>query len=185
MFCTKCKHYLDISRVPTADKSSSDIIITDVSKMFDYVNSDDTEQHYIITFNVDVLKKHPKYTKANATNKKNILDFYEKFKKEDISMYKKVYFVCNKCGYQITIHPGTVLFSQDIERNNLLLTNEDYSLMLNDPTLPRTKDYICVNTNCISHDKKKFKDKEAVLIRDPKTYRLTYVCNICHTNWTL
>lgn len=187
MFCPKCKNYLDISRnTPIViDKSTNDIIITDVSKIYDFANLEQTEQNYVITFSEDTLKKHPKFTKLSAINKKNILTFYEKYKKEDSNMYKKVYFSCNRCGYQSVIQPGTVIYSQDLERNNMLLTDEDYTLMTNDPTLPRTKDYICVNPKCISHDKKKYKDKEALLVRDPKTYRLTYVCSICHTNWTI
>jgi hypothetical protein len=196
MFCPKCKNYLDISRnAPiVVDKSTNSIIISEVSKIFDFVNTDTTEtiepieitdQKYIVTFSEDMLKKYPKFVKTNAANKKKILAFYDKYKKEDINMYKKVYFICNRCGYQTIIQPQTILYSQDLDRNSLILTDDDYTLMTNDPTLPRTKDYVCINPKCITHDKKKYKEKEAILVRDSKTYRLTYVCCICHTNWTI
>ena len=44
MFCPKCKNYLDISRnAPiVVDKSTNSIIISEVSKIFDFVNTDTT-----------------------------------------------------------------------------------------------------------------------------------------------
>ena len=53
---------------------------------------------------------------------------------------------------------------------------EDLSIIntrLNDFTLPRTKDFICPNKNCISH--KNNLDKEAVFYRPYKnSYKIKY-----------
>jgi len=49
--------------------------------------------------------------------------------------------------------------------------------------LPRTKDFTCKNSNCITHKDSKL--KEAVFLKIPKSYNLTYVCTTCHYSWNL
>ena len=67
------------------------------------------------------------------------------------------------------------------DKINTIRTLEDNKLISMDPTLPRTKDYSCKNVNCVTH--KNIKDKEAVFLRIPKTYNLSYICTKCYYSW--
>ena len=49
-----------------------------------------------------------------------------------------------------------------------VIESEHYEMMCHDPALPRTRDYICKNINCITHKKSEL--KEAVFIRISKKY---------------
>ena len=59
----------------------------------------------------------------------------------------------------------------------------NFEYKCNDPTLPRTKDYICHNAKCISH--KNLENKEAIFFREGKSYITRYVCCNCHSNWVI
>ena len=67
------------------------------------------------------------------------------------------------------------------DKANNIRRLDDNKLLALDPTLPRTRDYTCKNVNCITH---KSKDKkEAVFLRIPKSYNLSYVCTQCNYSW--
>ena len=91
-------------------------------------------------------------------------------------------FFCSNCGYKKKINDSLKLY--ELNKNNSiseLTTIEDNKILAQDPTLPRTKDYICKNINCISHKDKK--NREAVYFRDPKNFSINYICNVCYYKW--
>ena len=58
----------------------------------------------------------------------------------------------------------------------VISNDDDVKHRINDPTLPRTKDFICPNSKCISNTKKTDKEvlinKEAVFYRPTKEYNI-------------
>ena len=51
------------------------------------------------------------------------------------------------------------------------------------PILPRSKDYICKNLDCLTN-KKKDTPKEVVWIRTPKNFNIEHICTVCYYSWT-
>ena len=60
----------------------------------------------------------------------------------------------------------------------------DIDLIISDQTLPRTKDYICQNKKCKTHNSSNYFEKEAVFYRpNPDKYITKYACCVCKESW--
>ena len=178
-FCPECNFNLNITKI-LSKKTISNIINIDNSDTFINLvlnNNSELENNIKILFSKNSLTVNPKFTKLNSKSKEQILKQYEKFSSNiDVS---NGYFICHNCGYYSNINPGTIIYSSG---SNKLEEKNNYSLLCQDKTLPRTKDYICVNKSCKSHDKSN--DKEAVFYRsNTHNYQLNYICCICKTHW--
>ena len=91
---------------------------------------------------------------------------------------------CSNCGYKKQVNETIKLYEFNVnDKTNDIRSLEDNKLLCLDPTLPRTRDFTCKNSNCISH--KDPSKKEAVFMKLPKSYNLTYVCNTCYYSWNL
>ena len=89
------------------------------------------------------------------------------------------YFICKYCKNYKQIKPGTLIYSKNYGTNNASET-VDYTYMIHDQTLPRTRTYICKNADCETH--KDDTNKEAVMTKN-ELDQLVYVCTVCETNW--
>ena len=78
-----------------------------------------------------------------------------------------------KTGFHLMTRPppgNKILESFDIEKyRNLCYTN----------TLPRTRNFKCLNDKCPTHDVKT--PQEAIFFRIPNSFQVYYICTICHT----
>jgi aspartate carbamoyltransferase regulatory subunit len=54
---------------------------------------------------------------------------------------------------------------------------------VNDNTLPRTKNYNCINQNCSTHINPEI--KMAVFYRHKGSYNIRYICKICDKYWNI
>lgn len=90
-------------------------------------------------------------------------------------------YYCSYCGN-----------SEDIKENQIIYvhksTNELKNLVLNvkekknDPILPRTRNYICPNKKCGTHQNEKL--REAVFFRPiEKSFQTIYLCCECDKYW--
>ena len=78
--------------------------------------------------------------------------------------------------------PGTQLYNKSyvmVDTSSL----ENPLLKVNDPTLLRTRDYICKNKNCPTQKDKT--NAEATFFRTKTSFQLTYVCCVCKTSWLM
>lgn len=95
----------------------------------------------------------------------------------------KAIFVCDVCGNSEPIASGTLISSRkshDISRTyQSFVTPVDN--IVNVPTLPRTRDYICPNVKCQTHIKPGIRD--AVMSRMGNSMKMMYICTICKTSW--
>ena len=175
-FCPKCNFILDIS-----NKISSNILqeINTVEELIELVDNDsDLDYNYKIKFKLNDLEKNKSFLKLNEKNKVNVLNNFNK-----IDNKNSFYFFCNNCNYIEPIKNGKILFSSSNNNSNNIHLPNDENIIL-DSTLPRTKDFICPNTKCITNSKKK-NTKEAIFFRpDPKSYKLMYICITCSQKWT-
>jgi hypothetical protein len=72
-----------------------------------------------------------------------------------------------------------------LDISNQQIQNYDLQFKILDPTLPRTKDFICPNTSCESNSESKLDtvDREAVIFRENKSFITRYVCTTCLSDW--
>ena len=127
-------------------------------------------------------------------NKIHDIDIGWLFTKNKIILEGKI--CTSTCNYSENIEKSILLYK--IEINNKISsennskkdiseidsyekTIEDYKLLVMNPTLPRTRDYICKNIKCITHTNKV--KKEAVFYKNPETYNVNYVCTVCYHPW--
>ena len=64
--------------------------------------------------------------------------------------------------------------------NNLFY---DLSFKIMDPTLPRTKDFICPNKECETNKNTNLATREAIIFRENRSFITRYVCTTCTTDW--
>jgi DNA-directed RNA polymerase subunit RPC12/RpoP len=100
-----------------------------------------------------------------------------------VPLSKKIYFVCETCGNMELIKPRTLIVSkksQDIAREYFGNENSPENIV-NVPTLPHTRDYICPNKTCATHVNPELRD--AVMSRVGSSFAVMYVCTLCLTSW--
>jgi hypothetical protein len=186
-FCPKCNYVLDITKNIPKDKLSMDELkLLNISKFISTVLAKDDSslinENIVLDFDLSNLKASNLYKKLNKDDKNKVTDSFKNIKDETTT--DGAYYICNNCGYFKSIRQGELLFSKNYSKANVF-ESVDYELKCSDNTLPRTKDYICKNKNCITHDKKNYKLKEAVWFRQTESYQLTYVCCVCKTGWLI
>lgn len=88
-------------------------------------------------------------------------------------------YVCSVCAAQEPLEDGTVIYENKRVRN---LETMSSLTLVNTPTLPRTKDYICPEKSCASHaDPVR---KEAVYRRvSSASFETEYICTLCFTRF--
>jgi len=110
---------------------------------------------------------------------------YKQFKNKKITneYIKK----CINCESKYQLEPNTIIYSVNFSTSTIYNDN-NIDLKILDPTLPRTKDYICENNECptnISNNKEILLSKEAIIYRSNNTYNIKYACCVCKTKWNI
>jgi hypothetical protein len=90
------------------------------------------------------------------------------------------YFICKQCKTPKQIPPGTVIYTKNYGSIAEDIETTDYSHVVDDCTLARTRTYICKNTKCPTH--KAPETREACLTKDSKGL-LIYICTVCKVHW--
>ena len=186
-FCPNCNFLLDITK-NTADKGGNpknkQIVIKKVIDLINAVINDDdsNDSNLKILFTEKDLLKNREYKKLDSNDQKAVLAEFKSSNIETTSS-SMVILSCNKCGHSQKLKPGTVVFKGE----NQSSASEDMSVASSRPkdnTLPRTKDYICPNSDCESHKKSQGINKEAIFYRPVHgSYALKYMCTLCNTIW--
>lgn len=185
-FCPKCVYLLDLTNnIPQDKLSLSEIKVIGIPKFVSMItnkkNIEDIDE-IVLDFDLTNLKNSNIYKKLIKEDKIKAIDFFKKLK-DDVTTIG-TYYICNNCGFFKPIKSGDLLFNKNYDTTEIVETI-DYELICEDLTLPRTKDYICKNEKCITHDKKNYNIKEAIWFRHTGTYQLTYVCCVCKTGWLI
>lgn len=186
-FCEKCRYAYDVTKdvkskqlggknadalknIFTRFKSNQPIDKDDLEKLT--VKDITNDERY------DALpEKTRKRLISNIKNTdKNF--FVEEAKSEDSNINNAAYFICKFCKNPKLIKPGTLIYSKNYSGNTV--ETIDYSNIIHDPTLSRTRTYICKNAKCSTH--KNPQDKEAILTKNTSD-QIVYVCTICKMDW--
>lgn len=141
----------------------------------------------IKNFNINELNKNPAFNKLTNNQKTLVINrILEKMpkgknqKKTDVSSGKESYFYCKSCGYNEKIPAKHFIFSRGNERNDDFY-NYRFIDYVHDKTLPRSKNYNCINEKCSTHKNPSL--KMAVFYRQKNSYNVRYICTICNSYW--
>ena len=169
-FCPDCHNLLDLK------KNINLVQVEEVDKFIELLLNGTIN----ISSNIklDKLKSSNKYKKLSSDEHSIIIDNYEKY----TNLNKFGFYYCLNCNYFKNINNGTIL----IDNSKVKDTNSSLFLDLQaeNKILPRTRDYVCPNKNCKANNKL-FKDREAVFYRIDKSYRISYLCCLCKTEWNI
>ena len=174
--CKRCNYLLNISKITNYKKIDN---INDF--MYEYNN---LEQDFIINFDKKQLENHINKKNINDTEKTKILSFYDSIINKNL--FNKYILNCPTCGTEYKLEPETVIYNLNLKKQDLIFDDDDLDYIFNDNTLPRTKDYICKNSNCSTNiDGFDLKLKEAVFYRAKNSYITKYACTNCKTSWII
>jgi len=175
-FCPKCNYSFDITKSSKTidDRKKLDNPI----ELLKRLKAKKVLSNYVATFPKDELTEHKIYKKLSDSDKESLnVVFNDKFLSSGIE------FTCLNCNYRKPINDTIKLYQINLNPNTqeVYRSIEDNKLLAMNPIYPRTKDYTCMNVNCITH--KDTINKEAVFFREKKSYQTIYLCTICFTSW--
>ena len=173
-FCPKCNYTFDVSKnLEISDDRKS---IKNVIDVFKLIKKKDNLSNYVAeNFTIDDVKQSKYYDKISSNTKNSINQLFN-------SNTSNIRFHCNNCNYKDSITTSLQLYKIDLNLD--IIDNksiEDNKLIIKNPILPRTKDYMCKNVNCITH--KDTTNKEAVFYKLNNSYNVIYVCTVCYNSW--
>lgn len=186
-YCKNCDYSLEISKNnnPELDVTRIKNINNPANLVKIVIKNEKVEQdiQYNINFNDKELKDYLNERSDLSDYQKDIIiGKFEQIIKHQKNI-SKFFFVCNNCSTSYVLQPGTSIYSINFDKSVGGMIDEDVSVKIQDPILPRTKDYICPNKTCES--RKDSKNKEAIFYRNGKDYHLKYICTICKTQWNI
>ncbi len=147
------------------------------------------------TFTEQELVEHLKSTggKSKKMTQQDIDAIVEEFRKLNKAHRSNIILRCTTCASTFPLPHGTTIYSltlhhaadaAEVEVDTDVQEDMDDSVidfMITDPTLPRSKDYICRNQLCPTHTDRKV--KEAVFFRTGSSYITKYACCVCKSHW--
>lgn len=180
MFCKNCNNSLGIvklSHTSTSKNTINIVTVEDLQKLY--------KENYLIFIETNVKIENKLELRKKLDNLKNDKEKYIEFFNILLDINKnKTFFSCNICNNINIIKPGKKIY----EMSYITKTSKfqhDPELLIKNPILARTKDFICINEKCDSNknDKDNKLKKEAVLYKDLNTNTLYYICCSCKQFW--
>lgn len=189
LFCEKCRYVYNI----TKDVKNKQVG-GKVNKMLDTVflkfsNGEEITESDIRKITAKDILDDERYDVMNKKNQKKFISTIKAIEKTFFTEDKKdteisnnnvdAYFICKFCKNSKLIEPKTFIYSRNYS-SEVSLEIEDYSGMIHDYTLPRTRNYECKNLKCPTHKNPDL--KEAVITKNISE-RAVYICVECTTHW--
>lgn len=178
-FCPNCSYLFDIAKTSViADVNNSDNrkIISKIADAFKLLDKEEDMTNYKAIFSIDELNKNKRYQKLSENDKVKFNQLFQ----ETISSGAELR--CNNCNNSEPIKETILLYEYSTsEVINNIKTIEENQFICQDPLLPHTHDYSCKNPSCITHKKPELKD--SVFMRHNNSFKLTYICCVCHFSW--
>lgn len=186
MFNCKCGYLYNITK-NVKNKQLGGKVSNDVDLLFEkFKSGKKLEEDDIKSLTSDDLKDDPRFDAMTIKERSrlvasiNAVDKTFLNPKEDEEESANIaYFICKRCKRYEPIKAGTIIYTKPY---NSQQTDDsiDYSNYIHDVTLPRTKVYVCKNSECETH--KNPKKKEAVFTKNTMD-QIIYICTTCSTHW--
>jgi hypothetical protein len=176
--CPKCNYAYDIR------KSAGTSALIEIDKInFVFKILDENLDNYIFTFDKKKLTNSKRFNVLDKTLQEKLLKNFDKKVQKEVNFLAEFY--CTNCGNKEPITKSTKLYEINKQSEGKQFTPDEIDIIINDPTLPRTKNYNCKNKKCetIKNDSL----KEAVFFKENnyKTYQLYYACCHCKYFWSV
>lgn len=186
-FCEKCNYIYNITKDVKTQKQDSKIGQI-LNNFFEKISKGlQIEINDLDGLSGNDILNDERFENTNQKNQKSILSAIKNIDKTFFANTTKQngnttisYFICKQCKFSTKIKPGTTIYTK-VYNANLETDTEDYTYAKYDSTLLRTKNYICKNKECKSHNNSS--TKEAVLTKN-NVGQIVYVCTICSNNWS-
>lgn len=178
--CKHCNFSLTIQK-------GGKIQIIKLNTPIEFVNAMKSEENneYEIAFEKTELDTYLNKKSIKPDYKKQLLEKYIKLASKEKTVLNYI-LKCSTCGSEYPLNPETTIYSLNFKFKNTSFNDNYLDLKLYDPTLPRTKDYICPNDNCETNKKNyDTSNKEAVFYRSSNSYHIKYACLNCKTSWNI
>lgn len=208
LFCPNCNNILDIRKnppkvatilppmveeTPTTVSVSSDE--TETKEKNEEKNKDIIEElinkfigdEEIKPMEVSELKpeefyKHEKFKKLDKKTKNMIQNKLSALIKPTNETSSTAYHVCRNCFYSKQMEPGVLITSKvNIGTGTSYFNNDKLKNMIYSKILPYSRDYQCVNKDCVSY--KDSSKREAVMYRASNNLQVWYICTACQNYW--
>jgi hypothetical protein len=209
-FCSKCDNLYDLTKTPpttvqkagqisedtpnTVSDTTDSPVVLDVDTIIEYLIADkEVTSHDIGSLTLTQFTKNPLYKKLQGKEKELIYNKITQLLPKKIQDIDKdinvninipAYFICKNCGNVEPIKPATPIVRRVVDEQHTNF-DADVSLLtdkLSINFIPRTRNYLCPNTKCKSHDDHSL--REAVMFRQSGSYRVQTICSACSTSWT-
>jgi len=178
MFCPNCDNILNIST--NAPVSHEENIEEHSSSIIDSILNEEEVSDMTIN-DVEIISSSDAYKKLNKNNKKVVDDALTAI--ERIKQTNDAFLMCSNCSYNKPIKPRTLITriaSKTTEGiSSMYINTEKFKNIINNPALPRTRNYKCMNELCSTH--KNSSEREAIFFRN--NMQTWYVCTVCKTYW--
>jgi hypothetical protein len=177
----------DVNISETIDSSKKTTVKSSEKLLEELIGGSDEET--LKKVNIDSLIKNPAFNKLSNNEKSLVINkINEETNKElgqiskstDTVVSKECYFYCKTCGYYEIIPDKMFIFSRGDEKKDDIY-NFNFINNKNDPTLPNTQKYTCINDKCSTHKEPQLKN--AVFYRQKGSYTTRYICTICDAFW--
>jgi transposase-like protein len=184
-FCKHCNYVLNISKSPINNDNKITYTIETMDQYLNYIKNVSTEINHEVELKIDNATLKTKLMGKFKQNKKKVDELLIQYDviKNKASIDNNIYFVCQNCNSSFEIEPGTIILSTNFDVNNQNIQQYDFGFKIMDPTLLRTKDYICPKKECDSHKSENNIKREAIIFRESKSFITRYVCTMCLTDW--
>jgi len=190
-FCDKCgysyNYTKDVKNKQSGGKNKNDILKNIFEKYYQHgqINVED-----LVEIRGSDLLKDERFDKMNKKDQRKFMTMIKNIdkhfflesaeeSKQNLENINIAYFVCKYCNYHKPIKSGTIIYSKD-HNNNATTEIDDFTGMIDNYTLPRTRNYMCKNKKCETY--KNIDIKEAVITKN-RAERIVYICTICTTHW--
>ena len=174
-FCPKCSYILDIGKTSKIINEDN-IVIKKVNDLFALIDTKKDLNKYKIEIQKEEIINSKKYLKLDQSYKTILDNIF------NANVLSTAEFTCNNCNYKNQIIKTTLLYNIVInEVDDSILSYDESVLMSQDPLLPHTSEFTCINDNCKSRTDSKLKD--AIFYKKNKSYNVSYICTTCFYNW--
>jgi hypothetical protein len=186
--CDKCNSLYNITKDVKGKQIGGKINLALKNILKKFREGEVLEKADIEDIKLKDLQYDEQYENLKKKDQKKLLQEIKSLNKElfteknmDTGAAMAAFFICKKCKNSKPIPAGTTIYSINYGTSNQELDDSiDYTHVVHDKTLARTKNYICPYEDCPTHSDNNI--KEAVIIKN-LNHQIVYICCICVTNW--
>lgn len=188
-FCDKCRFMFDVTKDIKSIQNGGKINKYLLNLINKFENGDQIDENDINKISKRELLDFDGFDNLTKKKQQKIIsmiknidpNFFTVDKNQEggSSLNKSAYFICKFCQNSKPVKPMTLIYTKIFGLSGNP-NSINYNYVKDDHALFRTRNYICKNDKCETHNNINL--KEAALIKNSDD-QIVYVCTVCSTNW--